>query len=151
MSLRLVDELKGSVSATLRQASLISVVALALVIAAGFLCAAAFVVVLDSYGPVVACLVLAGVFILIAMIAGVIYGVRKRQMEARARRQRARAANLRAAHLLADPLVLTTGLQLARSIGLKRLIPLLAIGGVALGFLATRAMAQDAPDQAPAE
>ena len=146
MSLRIVDEFKGSVSSTLRQASLISVVVLALLIAAGFLCAAAFVVVLESYGPVAACLVLAGVFILIAAIAGVIYGVRKRQIASRARRQRARATNL-----LADPLVLTTGLQLARSIGLKRLIPLLAIGGVALGFFATRATAQDAQDEAPAE
>ena len=146
MALRIVNELKDSVSSTLRQASLISVVALALLVAAGFLCAAAFVLVLQSYGPVVACLVLAGIFILIAIIAGVIYAVRKRQIEDRARERRARAA-----HLLADPLVLTTGLQLARTIGLKRLIPLLAIGGVALGFLATRATAQQAQDEAPAE
>jgi hypothetical protein len=146
MALRIVDELKATVSSTLRQASLISVVALALLVAVGFLSAAAFVVVLESYGPVVACLVLAGIFILVAIIAGVIYTVRKRQMAARARERRARTP-----HLLADPLVLTTGLQLARSIGLKRLIPLLAIGGVALGFLATRATAQDAQDEAPAE
>ncbi len=146
MALRIVDELKGTVSSTLRQASLISVVALALLIAAGFLCAAAFVVVLQGYGPVVACLVLAGIFIVVAIIAGAIYAIRRRQMEARARERRARAP-----HLLADPLVLTTGLQLARSIGLKRLIPLLAIGGMALGFLASRATAQDAQDEAPAE
>ena len=143
MSFRIVDELKDTVSSTLRQASLISVVALALVIAACFLCAAAFVVVLESYGPVAACLVLAGIFILVALIAGLIYAVRKRQIEDLARRQRARAP-----HLLADPLVLTTGLQLARTIGLKRLIPLIAIAGVALGFLATRAPAQD---KTPAE
>jgi hypothetical protein len=41
-----------------------------------------------------------------------------------------------------------TGLQIVRAIGVKRLIPLLALGGVALGFLATRATAQD---EAPAE
>lgn len=146
MSLRIVDEFKDTVSSTLRQASLMSVAALALVIAAGFLCAAAFIVVLESYGPVVACLVLAGIFILIAVIVGVIYTVRRRRMEARARRQQARAA-----HLLADPLVVTTGLQIARSIGLKRLIPLIAIGAVALGFLATRATAQETQDKAPAE
>ncbi len=143
MSLRIIDEVKGAVASTLQQASLISVVALALVVAAGFLCAAAFVLVLESYGPVVACLVLAGIFILIAVVAGVTYALRKRQIEARIRRQRARAAQL-----LADPLVLTTGLQIARSIGLKRLIPLIAIGGVALGFLATRAASQG---EAPAE
>jgi cytochrome c biogenesis factor len=143
MPLRIVDELKDAASSTLQQASLISVVALALLVAAGFLCAAAFVVVLQSYGPAAACLVLAGIFLVIAAIAGVIYAVRKRQIEARARRQRARAA-----HLLADPVVVATGLQIVRAIGVKRLIPLLALGGVALGFLATRATAQD---EAPAE
>ena len=84
MPLRIVDELKDAASSTLQQASLISVVALALLVAAGFLCAAAFVVVLQSYGPAAACLVLAGIFLVIAAIAGVIYAVRKRQIEARA-------------------------------------------------------------------
>jgi membrane associated rhomboid family serine protease len=138
MPLRIVDELKDATSSTLRQASLISAVALALAIAAGFLCAAAFVFVLQSYGAVVACLALAGIFLLIAIIAAVTYTVRKRQIEARARQRRTKAA-----HLLADPVVLTTGLQIARSVGLKRLIPLIAIGGVALGFLATRSAARD--------
>ena len=143
MPLRIVDEFKDAASSAIRQASLLSVVALALAIAAGFLCAAAFVFVLETYGPVVACLVLAGIFFLIALIAGVTYTVRKRQMQERARRQRARTAQL-----LADPVVLTTGLQIVRAIGLKRLIPLLALGAVALGFLATRSTAQD---EAPAE
>jgi cytochrome c biogenesis factor len=138
MPLRIVDELKDATSSTLRQASLISAVALALAIAAGFLCAAAFVFVLQSYGAVVACLALAGIFLLIAIIAAVTYTVRKRQIEARARQRRTKAA-----HLLADPVVLTTGLQIARSVGLKRLIPLIAIGGVALGFLATRSAARE--------
>jgi cytochrome c biogenesis factor len=143
MPLRIVDEFKDAASSTLQQASLISVVALALLVAAGFLCGAAFVAVLQSYGPAAACLVLAGIFLVIAVIAGVTYAVRKRQIEARARRQRARAAQL-----LADPVVVATGLQIVRAIGVKRLIPLLALGGVALGFLATRATAQD---EAPAE
>jgi hypothetical protein len=143
MPLRVVDEFKDAASSTLQQASLISVVALALLVAAGFLCGAAFVVVLQSYGPAAACLVLAGIFVVIAVIAGVTYAVRKRKIEARARRQRARAAQL-----LADPVVVATGLQIVRAIGVKRLIPLLALGGVALGFLATRATARD---EAPAE
>jgi uncharacterized membrane protein len=143
MSLRIVDEFKDAASSTVQQASLISAIALAIVIAAGFLCAAAFVFVLQSYGAVAACLTLAGVFLLIAVISAVIYAIRKRQIEARARQRRTRAA-----HLLADPAVLTTGLQIARAVGLKRLIPLIAIGGVALGFLATRSSAQD---EAPAE
>lgn len=146
MSLRIVDELKESTAAALGQASLISGIAVALVIAAGFLCAAVFVFVLEKYGPVVACLVDAGIFLLLAVIAGIAYAVRKRQMAARAR-QRAK----RAAHLLADPVVVATGLQVVRAIGLKKLIPLLAIGGVALGFLATRGAAREEEAEAPAE
>jgi len=143
MALRIVDEFRDAASSAIRQASLLSAVALALVIAAGFLCAAAFVFVLQNYGPIAACLALAALFLLIAAIAAITYAVRKRQIAARARRQRAKAAQL-----LADPVVLTTGLQLVRAVGLKRLIPLLALGGVALGFLVTRNSAQD---EAPAE
>lgn len=143
MPLRIVDELKDTASSAMRQASLLSAIVLALVIAAGFLCAAAFVVVLEHFGALVACLVLAGIFLLIAAIAGIVYAVRKRQNEERARQRRAKAAQL-----FADPVVVTTGLQVVRAIGLKRLLPLLAIGGVAMGYLMTRSAAQD---EAPAE
>jgi uncharacterized membrane protein len=143
MPLRIVDEIKVSASSAIRQASLLSAMVLALVIAAGFLFAAAFVVVSEHYGPLVACLVLTGIFLLFAVIAGIIYAVRKHQDQERARQRRAKAAQL-----LADPLVVTTGLQVVRAIGLKRLIPLLAVGGVAIGYFMTRGAAQD---EAPAE
>jgi hypothetical protein len=143
MPLRIVDEFKETTSSALRQASLISAVALALFITAGFLCAAAFVFVLENYGAVAACLAGAGIFLIVAAIAAAIYAVRKRQIAARAR-QRARTM----AHLFADPMVIATGLQIVRAVGVKRLIPLIAIGGVALGFLATRSTARD---EAPAE
>jgi len=143
MPLRIVDELKESTSSALRQASLISAVAFALFITACFLCAAGFVVVLENYGAVAACLAGAGLFLIVAAIAATIYAIRKRQMAARAR-QRARTT----AHLLADPIVITTGLQIVRAVGMKRLIPLIAIGGVALGLLASRSTVRD---EAPAE
>jgi hypothetical protein len=147
MPLRIVDEFKESTSSALRQASLISALALALFITAGFLCAAAFIVVLENYGPVAACLAGAAIFLIVAAIAGTIYAIRKRQIAARAR-QRGKTM----AHLLADPVVVATGLQIVRAVGVKRLIPLIAIGGVALGFLASRSTAQDtAQDEAPAE
>jgi len=49
---------------------------------------------------------------------------------------------------LTDPMVVAAGLQLVRTIGIKKLIPLLAVGGLALGLMANRS---HAPDQAPAE
>jgi hypothetical protein len=143
MPLRIVDEFKESTSSALRQVSLISAVALALFITAGFLCAAAFIFMLENYGPVTACLAGAAVFFIVAIIAGGVYALRKRQIAARAR-QRSRTMT----HLFADPVVVTTGLQIVRAIGVKRLIPLIAIAGVAFGLLASRGAARD---EAPAE
>jgi hypothetical protein len=145
---RVIDDFKASTGTAMRQTSLAAMAAIALFITTSFLCAAAFVVVLDKYGLVPACLAGAGLFFIVAMIAALSYIVRKRQIEARAA-QRAKAAAQSAAHtLLADPMLVATGLQIVRAIGVKRLIPILAVGGLALGFLATRGQAGD---QAPAE
>jgi len=145
---RVIDDFKASTGTAMRQTSLAAMAAVALFITTSFLCAAAFVVVLDKYGLVQACLAGAGLFFIVALIAASSYMVRKRQIEARAA-QRAKSTAQSAAHsLLADPMLIATGLQLVRAIGVKRLIPILALGGLALGFLATRGQADD---QAPAE
>jgi hypothetical protein len=47
-------------------------------------------------------------------------------------------------------MVVAAGLQIVRAIGIKRLIPILAVGGLALGFLASRNSAASS-DEAPAE
>jgi len=44
--------------------------------------------------------------------------------------------------------VVATAIQVIRAIGLKKLIPIMAVGGLALGLLANR---NRSPDQAPAE
>src|SRR5882724_11492721 len=145
---RVIDDFKASTGTAMRQTSLAAMAAVALFITTSFLCAAAFVVVLDKYGLVQACLAGAGLFFIVALIAASSYMVRKRQIEARAE-QRAKSTAQSAAHsLLADPMLIATGLQLVRAIGVKRLIPILALGGLALGILATRGQADD---QAPAE
>ena len=53
--------------------------------------------------------------------------------------------------MLADPMLLATGLQIVRAIGVKRLLPILAIGGVALGIMASRGGAADETSAEPAE
>jgi hypothetical protein len=53
--------------------------------------------------------------------------------------------------MLADPMLIATGLQIVRAIGVKRLLPILAIGGVALGIMASRAGAPDEAAVEPAE
>jgi hypothetical protein len=50
--------------------------------------------------------------------------------------------------MLADPAVVAAALQVVRTIGVKRLIPLIAIGGLALGLLAGRSGAAGAEPEA---
>ena len=83
------------------------------------------------------------------MIAAGCYMVRKRQIEARAE-QAARTAKSTAQTVLADPMLVAAGIQVIRAIGVKKLIPILAVGGLALGFLASRANASGG-SEAPAE
>lgn len=141
---RFIDDFKASAGATLRQTSIAAMAAICLFITTAFLVAAAFIVVLDRYGPVEACLTGAGLFFIVTLIAAGVYMVRKRQIEARDA-ARAKAA---AHSLLADPALLATGIQIARLVGIKRLLPILAVGGLALGLMASRGQAAD---QAPAE
>ena len=98
----------------------------------GFLCAAVFVIVLQRYGLVTACLAGAGVFLVATMaLLGTysIYVVRRR------RNAQARAA-LEPPPLstLADPRVILVGLQIVQAIGFKRLLPIFAIGGAAFAL-----------------
>jgi hypothetical protein len=141
---RIIDDFKESTGTALRQTSLAAAAAIALFIATCFLCAAAFVLVLEKYGPVEACFTGSAIFFVVTLIAAGSYMVRKRQIKRRARA----AAKSAAQTMLADPMVVAAGLQLVRSIGIKKLIPLLAVGGLALGLMANRS---HAADQAPAE
>ncbi len=142
---RIIDDLKDSTSSALRQASLTAVGAFALLVAIAFLCAAGFIFVLQNYGAIAACIAGAALFLVVTAMAFIWSAAIKQQHEARAR-QRAKAAR----NLLADPALLVTGLQVVRAVGVKRLLPLLAVGGLALGILASRGAAQE-HDQAPAE
>jgi len=145
---RLIDDFKEQTGSALRQSSLAAAAALALFVTTSFLCAAAFVVVLEKYGLTQACLAGAALFFIVAMFAAGSYKVNKHRIEARAR-ERAKEAARSALHAgLTDPMVVATGLQVIRAIGIKRLIPILAVGGLALGLLASR---HTAADQTPAE
>ncbi|WP_407167218.1 hypothetical protein [Bradyrhizobium sp. ORS 111] len=132
---RLIDDAKQSAGNALRLTSLAGAIAVALFITIVFLCAAAFVFVLQHYGPVEACLAAAALFFVITLIAAVAYTMRKREMKRHAEKM-AKAA---AANAFTDPVVIATGLQIVRAIGAKRLIPILAVAGLALGLMVSRA------------
>lgn len=139
-----MDDFRESTGSALRLTSLAIAVAVLLFITTSFLCAAAFVFVLQKYGLLQACLAGAGVFFVATMLAAISYIVRKRQI--RKRPVEAAKSTMQAA--LSDPMVLAAGLQIVRTIGLKRIIPIVAIGGVALGLMASRRQtADDEPEE----
>ena len=141
---RMIDDLKESSGTALRLTSLAAAAALALFITTSFLCAAAFVFVLQKYGLVEACLTGAGIFFVVTLIAAGCYMVRKKQVKARVEATAKSAVQT----ALADPMLVAVGIQVIRAIGIKKLIPILAVGGLALGFLASRTPSSD---EAPAE
>jgi hypothetical protein len=144
---RVIDDFKESTGTALRLTSLAAAAALGLFITTSFLCAAAFVFVLQKYGPVEACLTGAGIFFVVTLIAAGCYMVRKNRVKVRAA-QAADTAKSAVHTALADPMLVAAGIQVIRAIGVKKLIPILAVAGLALGFLASR---NSPRDDAPAE
>ncbi|MGJ5176775.1 hypothetical protein ACQR16_07520 [Bradyrhizobium oligotrophicum] len=144
---RMIAEVKETTGHTVRLTSLAFAAAVGLFVTTCFLCAAAFVAVLQRHGPVAACLTGAAIFFVVTLIAVISYMVRKRSVVARVARP-AEAARSAAQSFLADPVLLASGLQIVRMIGVKRLVPILAVGGLALGLLARSQMAESTAEPA---
>jgi hypothetical protein len=142
---RIIDDIKDSTGNALRMTYLATAAAVALFVTTSFLCAAAFVAVLQKYGLIEACLAGAGVFFVVTLVAAGSYMERKRRVKVRA----AETAKSAMHTALADPMLVAAAIQIVRAIGIKKLVPIIAIGGVALGLLASSR--RDATDQTPAE
>jgi hypothetical protein len=79
---KFMDDFRESTGSALRLTSLAIAVAVLLFITTGcFLCAAAFVFVLQKYGLLQACFAGAGVFFVATMLAAIAYMVRKQQIK----------------------------------------------------------------------
>src|SRR5579863_8020047 len=126
MFTRMIDDIKESTGVAVRMTSLAAAIALALLVTIAFLSAAAFMYVLQNYGVIEACLTGAGIFFLLALLGIAVYGIRKRQ----ARRHAAETAKSALHTALADPAMVATAIQVIRAVGVKRLVPLLAVGGL---------------------
>jgi hypothetical protein len=131
---RIIDDLKDSTGSALRLWMLAIVAAAALLITTSFLCAAAFIIVLQHYGLIQACLSGAAVFLGVTLIAAGSYLLRKRQLGIRA----AAAAKSTAHRAHVDPVLVAAGVQMVRAIGIRKLIPILAV--CALGWWQTVAI-----------
>lgn len=111
-----------------------------------FVIFAAFIVLADNYGPLTAALILAAVFLLVAILAGVLCLRSHRSIATNAKLALAARGNT---HLL-DPKLLGIGLQVIRTIGLRKLLPLAAVGilagGLAREWIGSRKPPEDGSD-----
>jgi hypothetical protein len=110
-----------------------------------FLVIAGFIVLADAYSPLTAALVMAGAFLLVAILAAILCLTAQRRIAERSRV----ALAARTSALWFEPKLLAAGVELVRSIGLRRLVPLAAIGVLA-GGLAREWIMSDRPPEDPA-
>ena len=106
-----------------------AIVAIAVTAAFVFLCVAAYAWLALELGGVFAGLILAGVFLLIALIGALIATAARRRARERAILER--AARARAPSWLLDPKLLATAVQVGRTLGWQRIIPVALLGFMA--------------------
>lgn len=135
---KFMDDFRASTGNALRLTSLAIAVAASLFVTTSFLCAAAFVFALQRYGLIQACLTGAGVFFVATLLAAMSYAIQKRNVPSKP----VESAKSTMQSALSDPMILAAGLQIVRTIGVKRMLPIIAIGGIALGLLASRSAAE---------
>jgi hypothetical protein len=104
----------------------LGIVALAIFTAFAFLCVAGYDWLSLQMGSVYAALVMAGFFVLIALIGSAVCALGRRRARERAILER--AARAHAPSWLLDPKVLATAVQLGRSFGWQRIVPVALFG-----------------------
>ena len=103
------------------------IAAVSLLVALGFALFALFIWLAERYSPLTAALVLAGFFLLFAILAGIISLIAHKRTIADANL----ALQARSNSPWLDPKLLPIGLSIFRAIGLRRIAPLVAVGFLA--------------------
>ena len=128
---RIADRWKREASGALLLVSLAAACAATAAVTLAFLCAAAFIAALNRYGLVDACLVGAAVFLAATLVLLAVYA-----MSVASRRASRASPEPQPAGPPVDPRLVLIGLQLVQAVGIRRLLPILAVGGAALAFAA---------------
>ncbi len=104
----------------------LALIALASLTAFAFLCVAAYAWLALQFGTIFAGLIMAGVFILIGLIAAIVFAVSRRRAKERAILER--AARAHGSSWLLDPKILGVAMQAGRALGWERIIPVALLG-----------------------
>ena len=107
----------------------LGIAAIAAATAFAFLCVAADVWLSTLFGGIFAGLIVAGFFILVAAIAALLSRLARQRAKQRAILER--AARAHAGSWLLDPKILATAVQVGRSLGWQRLVPIALLGFIA--------------------
>jgi hypothetical protein len=105
------------------------VIAVAAVTAFIFLCVAAYDWLALQTGSVIAGLIMAGIFVLIALIGLIVCALLRKRARARAILER--TARAHAPSWLLDPRLLAAAVQIGREIGWQRIVPVALLGFMA--------------------
>jgi hypothetical protein len=106
-----------------------AVIAAASLIAFAFLCVSGYAWLAVQFGSVFAGLIMAGVFVAIALIAAIVCASARRRTRERA--ILARAARAHASPWLLDPKILGAAVEAGRAIGWQRIVPVALLGFMA--------------------
>ena len=137
-NLRLRAEARTGLSSAVVVFALIA--ATAAVVAFVFFVFAAFIWLAERYSPLTAALIVAGAFVLIAILCALGAVLSQRRTSERAKR----ALALRSQSPWFDPATLGIAMQLGRTIGLRRIAPLAAAGVLAAAL--AKEWFRDRPD-----
>jgi len=135
----LVLDLKARVHTAAIAAVWGSIAAVSVVAVLFFSCLGTFVWTSQHYGWVAASFVLGGFFLIAAVISSLAFVVVRRGDNP----PTSPVPTASRAQWWLDPAVLTIGLQLGRSIGARRLIPVLLVGALGAGWIMSRSPATE--------
>jgi hypothetical protein len=107
----------------------LAIVAVAVLTAFVFLCVAAFEWLTLQFGSVFAGLIMAGAFVLIAIIGLIVSALLRKRAKQRALLER--TARAHAPSWLLDPRILSTAVQIGRQVGWQRIVPVALLGFMA--------------------
>ncbi|MEX0590499.1 MAG: hypothetical protein WD207_05390 [Xanthobacteraceae bacterium] len=133
----LFDDLKLKVDGMLKLAVAGAIVAGATTAALICFAVVLFLWTQQNYGTLEGWVALGALFVLVAAIGTTVFLVVRQRVKRRQPRERAQEASA-LARFLQEPAVLLTGVQIARTLGARGLLPLLILGAVVGGVMMNR-------------